>query len=201
MIETALRIGPNAVHLCIDMQRLFAEQTEWHTPTLADIVPNIARIIEAKPGRTIFARFTVPETPDAAEGNWRRYYQYWSGIVQASSSDPGLVDVIEPLAALARQAETLDKPTYSMFGVSGLADRLAARNVDTLVITGVETDVCVLATVFDAIDRGYRIIVVKDAVTSGSLESHKATIDLLLPRMPQQIALTSTATLLANWTD
>jgi nicotinamidase-related amidase len=121
--------------------------------------------------------------------------------VQASSSDPGLVEVIEPLAVLARQAETLDKPTYSMFGVSGLADRLVARNVDTLVITGVETDVCVLATVFDAIDRGYRIIVVKDAVTSGSLESHKATIDLLLPRMPQQIALASTATLLANWTD
>ena len=200
MTET-LRIGPNAVHLCIDMQRLFAEKTEWHTPTLADIVPNIARIIEAKPGRTIFARFTVPETPDVAEGNWRSYYQHWSGIVQASSSDPGLVDVIEPLAVLARQAETLDKPTYSMFGVSGLADQLAARNVDTLVITGVETDVCVLATVFDAIDRGYRIIVVKDAVTSGSLDSHKATIDLLLPRMPQQIALTSTATLLANWTD
>ena len=55
MSET-LRIGPNAVHLCIDMQRLFAEQTEWHTPTLADIVPNIAMIIEAKPGRTILDR-------------------------------------------------------------------------------------------------------------------------------------------------
>ena len=56
--------GANAVHLCIDMRRIFAEETEWHTPTLVDIAPNIARIVKAKPGRTIFARFIVPETPE-----------------------------------------------------------------------------------------------------------------------------------------
>jgi nicotinamidase-related amidase len=58
-------VGPKAVRLCIDMQRLFAERTVWQTPTLADIEPNIARIVEAKPGGMIFARFTVPENaPD-----------------------------------------------------------------------------------------------------------------------------------------
>ncbi|UVK49570.1 cysteine hydrolase (plasmid) [Mesorhizobium sp. AR07] len=194
-------IGRNAVHLCIDMQRLFAESTDWHTPTLADIVPNVTRILEAKAGHTIFARFTVPDTPETAQGAWRSYYRRWLGITEAASKDPGLIDLVEPFATLARGEEILDKPTYSMFGVAELQERLAARNIDTLIITGVETDICVLATVFDAVDRGYRVIVVEDAVTSSSLESHQAVMDLLLPRVPEQIALASTATLIAGWTD
>jgi nicotinamidase-related amidase len=32
-----------------------------------------------------------------------------------------------------------------------------------LTVTGSETDVCVLATVLDAVDLGYRVIVVRDA--------------------------------------
>ena len=25
-------LGPNVLHLCIDMQTLFAERTDWHVP-------------------------------------------------------------------------------------------------------------------------------------------------------------------------
>jgi nicotinamidase-related amidase len=190
--------GLNAVHLCIDMQRIFAEQTEWHTPTLFDIVPNIARIVEAKPRHTIFARFIVPQTPDAANGSWRTYYRRWSSLTGARM-DPGLIELVEPLAGLARNEEILDKPTYSLFGENGLEERLKARNADTLIVTGVETDVCVLATVFDAVDRGYHTIIVRDAVTSSSIESHQATMDLLLPRFPQQIVMADTADVIESW--
>jgi hypothetical protein len=27
-------LGPNAIHLCVDMQTLFAERTDWHVPWL-----------------------------------------------------------------------------------------------------------------------------------------------------------------------
>ncbi len=39
-------------------------------------------------------------------------------------------------------------------------------------VSGSETDVCVLATVLDAVDLGYRVIVVRDAVCSSSDEGH-----------------------------
>jgi isochorismate hydrolase len=61
------------------------------------------------------------------------------------NSRPDRLDLVEPLAALARSEEVLDKPTNSMFGASDLTERLAARNADTLVVTG--ADVRVLATV------------------------------------------------------
>ena len=34
--------GETAVHLCVDMQRMFAEGTEWKMPWLERVLPNIA---------------------------------------------------------------------------------------------------------------------------------------------------------------
>ena len=38
------------------------------------------------------------------------------------------------------------------------------------IVSGSETDVCVLATVLDAVDMGYRVIIARDAVCSSSDE-------------------------------
>ena len=37
-------IGPDAVHVCIDMQRLFAEPTAWYTASISTILPVIVRL-------------------------------------------------------------------------------------------------------------------------------------------------------------
>ena len=38
-------IGADAVHVVVDMQRLFAEDTGWRVPTIEAILPNIYRQI------------------------------------------------------------------------------------------------------------------------------------------------------------
>ena len=43
---------------------------------------------------------------------------------------------------------------------------LDGSEVDTLVVTGGETDICVLATVLGAVDRGFRVVLVSDAICS-----------------------------------
>jgi hypothetical protein len=48
----ALRYGPpgdGAVHLCVDMQRMFAEGTDWKMPWLERVLPNIVSITSAHP--------------------------------------------------------------------------------------------------------------------------------------------------------
>lgn len=188
-----------AVHLCVDMQRLFAEETDWHTPALTGIVPNVARIARGRPGSTVFARFVVPARAEDVPGAWQGYYRRWPGILAAAAKDPALIDLVPALAALAPGETVLDKLTYSMFTGTGLADDLAARGVDTVIVTGVETDVCVLSTVMGAVELGLRVVVVTDAVASSSQPSHEATLGLVLPRMADQIALTDTARLLSFW--
>ena len=39
MSQTIRPIGSDAVHVCIDMQRIFAERTAWHTASIPVILP------------------------------------------------------------------------------------------------------------------------------------------------------------------
>ena len=70
-MQEVMPIGPDAVHVCIDIQRLFAEQTDWHTASIPEILPNVLRLAGHWPERTIFTRFTTPEKPADATGHWR----------------------------------------------------------------------------------------------------------------------------------
>jgi hypothetical protein len=60
-----------------------------------------------------------------------------------------------------------------------LIEHLRQREADALIVSGSETDVCVLATVLDAVDIGYRVIVVRDAVCSSSDEGHDMLVSLV----------------------
>jgi nicotinamidase-related amidase len=78
--------------------------------------------------------------------------------------------------------------------------RLQERGIDSLVISGAETDVCVLAAVLGAVDLGYRVVIASDAVCSVSDEAHDALMLLFHTRFGQQIEVASTQTILAAWT-
>ena len=68
-------LNERTVHLCIDMQRLFAEETPWHTPWMERVLPIVVRIAEEHPEQTIFTRFIPPRHPDEMRGTWRRFYR------------------------------------------------------------------------------------------------------------------------------
>jgi len=63
------------VHLCVDMQRMFAESTEWKMPWLERVLPNIVSITSVHPERTIFTRFIPARKPGHGVGMWRHYYE------------------------------------------------------------------------------------------------------------------------------
>ena len=98
-------------------------------------------------------------------------------------------------------ATVIDKPAYSAFAESGLAAFLRDKSVDTLIITGSETDVCVLATVLDAVDLGFRTIVVEDALCSSFDEGHDALMTLYRNRFSEQIELMTQAQVSELWHD
>jgi nicotinamidase-related amidase len=58
---------------------------------------------------------------------------------------------------------------------------------DGLIVSGAETDVCVLSTVLGAVDLGNRLIVVKDALCSSSDEGHDMLLRLYKTRYSEQI--------------
>lgn len=113
--------------------------------------------------------------------------------------DPRLLDLVPPLAVLVPPATVVDKRVYSPFSEPGLWGLLSQRGADSLVITGAETDVCVLAAVLGAVDLGYRVVLASDAVCSSSDQAHDALLTLYRNRFAQQIETASSATILASW--
>jgi nicotinamidase-related amidase len=69
----------------------------------------------------------------------------------------------------------------------------------TLIISGAETDVCVLSTVLDAVDLGYRVIVAEDALRSSSDEGHDMLLRLYHSRYSEQIETASCEIILSRW--
>jgi nicotinamidase-related amidase len=191
-------LSQNTLHVVIDMQRLFAEKTEWHTPPLMKILPNVTALAKASGARTVYARFTTPANPAAAPGQWQTYYSRWASVT-TDVMDPAMWDLVTPLAELRRNGHVIDKPTFSLFGTPEFTALLARLGTDTLVFTGVETDMCVLASVLPAVDLGLRVIIVTDAVASSDQAAHDATLTHLLPRLSDQIELVDTATILNAW--
>lgn len=201
MPEYGLRhgpLGPGSVHICVDMQRLFGPGSPWAVPWLERILPAVAGICAHNPARTIFTRFLPPETPAEAQGTWRRYYRKWEEVTlgRIGAEAAGLLPA---LAGFVPPAKVVDKTVYSPW-LDPALDRLLGRGrVDTLLLTGGETDVCVLTTALGAIDRGFRVVLVADALCSSSDQSHDALIGLYTHRFDVQIEVACAEEVLAGW--
>jgi ureidoacrylate peracid hydrolase len=71
----------------------------------------------------------------------------------------------------------VSKHHYSAFAGTPLDGILRKRNIQTLVITGVATNVCVDSTLRDGFFLGYYIVVLEDCVGSNSASGHKGTLE------------------------
>jgi nicotinamidase-related amidase len=201
-MAVATRVEPitDAVHLCTDMQNIFAPGHIWETPWMQRVLPLIVEIAARHPARTVFTRFITPVHPEDRPGRWRRYFRKWQCVTRAELPASEL-ELVPVLRRFAPPAQIIDKPAYSAFHQSPLASFLSERGVGTLVVTGAETDVCVLATVLDAVDLGYRVVLVEDALCSSSDAGHDALMTLYRTRYSEQIELIQAAQLPELWQD
>ncbi|NRQ17491.1 cysteine hydrolase family protein [Ensifer sesbaniae] len=174
------------IHLCVDMQRMFEEETPWQAKWMGKIADQVIEVATRFPERTIFTRFVPPHSSEEMPGMWRQYYEKWP-MMTATRMDPGLIDLIHPLHLLVPPARILDKRTYSPWMSGRLESVLTHQNIETVIITGGETDVCVMATVLGAIDLGYKVILLKDSVYSSLDETHDASLQLLGNRFSVQL--------------
>ncbi len=191
-------IGPRARHLCVDMQRLFSPDGPWPTPWLIRVLPVVEALVEHVPAHTIFTRFIPPRRAADMPGMWQAYYKRWADVT-TERLEPALIELMPSLQRFVPPARIFDKMVYSAFAEPGLRAHLAAENVDTLIISGSETDVCVLASVMGAVDQGYRVILVRDGVCSSSDRAHDALLTLYHERFSIQIEAADAAEIIGNW--
>jgi nicotinamidase-related amidase len=108
----------------------------------------------------------------------------------------GLGSTIAPLGEKLGAAPRHEKMAFSSCGCAGFVEQLRTSGRRQIVITGMETHVCVLQTVLELLDAGYQVQVVRDAVMSRS----KRNWNTALEEMRQAGAvITCTESVLFQW--
>jgi nicotinamidase-related amidase len=132
------------------------------SPELAARTARIAPRVAALRRRCHATRWPVIYANDNF-GQWRSNF---SEVVRSCLSRKGpIAEIAEFLAPTSRDISVL-KPRHSAFFGTPLEFLLEDLDVDTLVMTGVAADSCVLHTALDAHVREYRVWVPRDCVAS-----------------------------------
>jgi nicotinamidase-related amidase len=191
-------IPPLAVHLCLDMQNLIGPAGPWTAKWALRVLPTIVSLVERAPERCIFTRFVPPPDADRMPGSWRSFYDKWPGLTGREIA-PQALELMAPLQLFVPPARILDKTRYSAFANSDLHAWLAEMGAKALIISGAESDVCVLATILGAVDLGYPVFVATDAICSSADPHHDAVLRLYQQRFSQQIHAMPTAEICEAW--
>jgi maleamate amidohydrolase len=99
---------------------------------------------------------------------------------------------IDPRLAMQPQDVLLVKKYASCFFGTDLVPRLNNRRVDTLIITGCTTSGCVRATAVDAVQNGFRPMVVREAVGDRSVAAHEQSLFDLNAKYADVVSLDET---------
>jgi nicotinamidase-related amidase len=170
------------------MQNIFARGGIWETPWMDRVLPAIVDITARYTARTVFTRFITPLQAEDRPGRWHRYFTKWKCATRSQLPAEHL-ELVPALRRFAPPATVIDKPGYSAFAQSALPLFLQEKNVSTVIVTGAETDVCVLSTVLNAVDLGLRVVIVEDALCSSFDAGHDALMTLYRNRFAEQIEL------------
>ncbi len=108
----------------------------------------------------------------------------------------GLGETIAELREKAGSAPRLEKLTFSCCGNNEFLNAVKNSGKHQVVVTGMETHVCVLQTVLDLLDAGYVVHLVQDAVASRT--EHNRQVGLGIARQAGAV-ITCTEAVVFEW--
>lgn len=171
----------------IDMQKAFQHSgAQWECYGYDAAADNIQQLRRNHPGPAVWTQFI--RDPNE-EGAWAAYYDRW---------DQYRVGPTDTLWELTMKPEPSDiriqAPTFSKWP-GQLAE--LAQEYDSITITGVATDCCVLSTVFPAVDAGKHVTIVSDACAGATKEAHEQSLELFRLLEPM-VSITTTKDVLGR---
>jgi nicotinamidase-related amidase len=127
----------------------------------------------AGPSRTLMWNWS-PEIAPPVCACWPGFQRSYADI----EGERDCVAIVDELAPLPGE-EQVDKYGYNGFHRTRLTDLLHAHGVDTVLITGTVTQLCVEDTARGAFHEGFQAAVIADAVASYAPDLHRASLQTL----------------------
>ncbi|GBC82755.1 Maleamate amidohydrolase [bacterium HR10] len=166
-------VGRKPALLVIDFSRGFTDPASPLGSDMSAAVQATNRLLDVAHARGLAVIFTTVayEDPEREAGLWIRKIP----ALEVLRVGSGYVELDERLHRAAGDVVLVKKYASAFFG-TGLEVLLRERGVDTLLIAGCTTSGCVRATVVDAVQYGFRPIVVREAVGDRSELAHRANL-------------------------
>lgn len=169
-----LGFGQKPALIVVDMIKGF---TDSSMPMGSDLTPQINqtnKILNVMHKANLPVFFTTIAYDDEALADSGLWYQKMEGLKTLKSGTEA-VELDSRLDYQSGDGLIVKKYASAFFGTDLIA-RLNAKNVDTVIIVGCTTCGCIRATAVDALQLGYRPIVVEDGVGDRSQSSHDQSI-------------------------
>ena len=124
----------------------------------------------------------IPDIDDVVENITKlilAFQMYEMPVIVTEQYPKGLGNTIEIIEEQFKFIEIIEKLSFSCCGEPEFVKQMEKLSLKTVVVTGVETHVCVNQTVLDLLHAGYRVHVIADAVSS----RHKTDYEIALRKM------------------
>ena len=135
------------------------------------IVPNIAKLIEFAHKKKI----PVIHVVDSHYPEVDHEFKLWGPHAVRGTPEAKVVEELAP----GKEDYVVEKRRYDGFVFTDLDALLRELGVDTLILTGIHTHICVQNTALGAFYRGYRIIVPRDCVAAATPEWHERGLEYM----------------------
>ncbi len=144
-----------------------------------------------------FVRVALTDADFDALPEGSRVGQRFAGNRDAMHADSPSTAVHDRVAP--REGDVVVRKTrVGAFSTTDLADQLAARGVDTVVLSGISTSGVVLSTVRDAADRDLRIVVLEDGCADANPVVHDMLLSSVFPSQADLVRVADLEALLAR---
>lgn len=169
--------------IVIDMQNGFCDEQGFmnkigldYTPSAAVIEP-VRTLLEASRSAGIpifFTRYSL----NADYSDAGLLLEVWPGIERTGGMVRGSwdADVVDALAPGEGEV-VIDKTRYSAFYGTDFEAQLRELGVETLIVCGVTTNICVESTVRDAFFRDVRVVVPSDGTAAVTPALHEGALE------------------------
>lgn len=128
---------------------------------------------------------------DPTQGKPRPFHPVMADGRSAFSNKGDPLSTICPEVGPIGDETAIIKTHASAFDGGDLARYLGALGVEWVFVAGVWTEACIAATVNDAVDLGFRVLLIKDGCASGSVAMHQTAILNLANRLYGGAVVTS----------
>ncbi|ADV64462.1 cysteine hydrolase family protein [Desulfurococcus mucosus] len=155
--------------LIVDMLKEFVHG-RLKSPEATQIIPAISRIASIARSKGIPVIYLADH-----HYPFDHELSIWGPHAMQGDPESDIIDELKP----GPGDIVLYKRSYSGFRETGLDYILRDLGVDTVILTGIHTHICVLHTAIDAFYNRYKIIVVEDAVSAFNKGDHEWALNYM----------------------